>query len=86
MTWYSIQASSTLPVEFKLKLKGTGWSSYACNFMKKLMRRRATWKSLCEEELHEVEVTKIEVTKMWKIKTKTSPVVIGALGMIKKGI
>ena len=28
----------------------------------------------------------IEVTKMWKIKTKTSPVVIGAVGMIKKGI
>ena len=27
----------------------------------------------------------IEVTKMWKLKTKTIPVVIGALGMIKKG-
>ena len=26
-----------------------------------------------------------EVTKMWKLKTKTIPVVIGALGMIKKG-
>ena len=27
----------------------------------------------------------IEVTKMWKLKSKTIPVVIGALGMIKKG-
>ena len=27
----------------------------------------------------------IEVTKMWKLKTKIIPVVIGALGMIKKG-
>ena len=27
----------------------------------------------------------IEVTKMWKLKTKTIPVVIEALGMIKKG-
>ena len=27
----------------------------------------------------------IEVTKMWKLKTKTIPVVIGALGMIQKG-
>ena len=26
----------------------------------------------------------IEVTEMWKLKTKTIPVVIGALGMIKK--
>ena len=27
----------------------------------------------------------IEVTKMWKLKTKVIPVVIGALGMIKNG-
>ena len=27
----------------------------------------------------------IEIAKMWKIKTKTIPVIAGALGMIKKG-
>ena len=27
----------------------------------------------------------IEATKMWKLKTKTIPVVTGVLGMIKKG-
>ena len=27
----------------------------------------------------------IEVTKIWKLKAKITPVVIGALGMIKKG-
>ena len=27
----------------------------------------------------------IEVTKIWKLKTKITPVAIGALGMIKKG-
>ena len=27
----------------------------------------------------------IEIAKMWKTKTKTIPVIVGALGMIKKG-
>ena len=27
----------------------------------------------------------IEIAKMWKMKTKTIPVIVGALGMIKKG-
>ena len=28
---------------------------------------------------------KIEIAKMWKMKTKIIPVIVGALGMIKKG-
>ena len=27
----------------------------------------------------------LEIAKMWKMKTKTIPVILGALGMIKKG-
>ena len=27
----------------------------------------------------------IEIAKMWKIKTKVTPVIVGALSMIKKG-
>ena len=37
------------------------------------------------QKLSKYKYLEIEVTKMWKFKTKTIPVVIGALGMIKKG-
>ena len=37
------------------------------------------------QELSKYKDLKIKVTKMWKLKTKTIPVVVGALGMIKKG-
>ena len=37
------------------------------------------------QKLSKYKDLEIEVTKMWKLKTKTIPVVIGALGMIKKG-
>ena len=36
------------------------------------------------QKLSEYKDREIEVTKMWKLKTKIIPVVIGALGMIKK--
>ena len=36
------------------------------------------------QKLSKYKVLEIEVTKMWKLKTKIIPVVIGALGMIKK--
>ena len=37
------------------------------------------------QELSKYKDLEIEVTKMWKLKTKTISVVVGALGMIKKG-
>ena len=37
------------------------------------------------QKLSKYKDLEIEVTKMWKLKTKTIPVVIRALGMIKKG-
>ena len=37
------------------------------------------------QKLSKYKDLEIEVTKMWKLKTKTIPVVTGALGMIKKG-
>ena len=37
------------------------------------------------QKLSKYKDLKIKVAKMWKLKTKTIPVVIGALGMIKKG-
>ena len=37
------------------------------------------------QKLSKYKDLEIEVTKMWKLKTKTILVVIGALGMIKKG-
>ena len=37
------------------------------------------------QELSKYKDLKIKVTKMWKLKTKTISVVVGALGMIKKG-
>ena len=37
------------------------------------------------EKLSKYKDLEIEVTKMWKLKTKTIPVVIGDLGIIKKG-
>ena len=37
------------------------------------------------QKLSKYKDIEIEVTKMWKLKTKIIPVVIGALGMIKKG-
>ena len=36
------------------------------------------------QKLSKYKDLEIEVTKMWKLKTKTIPVAIGALGMIKK--
>ena len=38
------------------------------------------------QKLSKYKDLEIDVTKMWKLKTKIIPVVIGALGMIKKGI
>ena len=37
------------------------------------------------QKLSKYKDFEIEVTKMWKLKTKIIPVVIGALRMIKKG-
>ena len=37
------------------------------------------------EKLTKYKDLKIEIVKMWKIKAKTIPVIVGALGMIKKG-
>ena len=37
------------------------------------------------QKLSKYKNLEIEVTKMWKLKTKTIPVVIEALGMVKKG-
>ena len=37
------------------------------------------------QKLSKYKGLEIEVTKMWKLKTKTIPLVIGTLGMIKKG-
>ena len=37
------------------------------------------------QKLSKYKDLEIEVTKIWKLKTKTIPVVIGALSMIKKG-
>ena len=38
------------------------------------------------QKLSKFKDLEIDVKKMWKLKTKTNPVVIGALGMIQKGI
>ena len=38
------------------------------------------------QKLSKYKDLEIEVIKMWKLKKKIIPVVIGALGMIKKGI
>ena len=37
------------------------------------------------QKLSKYKDLEIEVTKMWKLKTKTIPVVTGDLGIIKKG-
>ena len=37
------------------------------------------------EKLSKYKDLDIEIAKMWKIKTKTIPVIVGALSMIKKG-
>ena len=37
------------------------------------------------EELGKYKDLEIEIAKIWKMKTKTAPVIVGALGMIKKG-
>ena len=37
------------------------------------------------QKLSKYKGFEIEVTKIWKLKTKIIPVVIGTLGMIKKG-
>ena len=47
-----------------------------------------TYKNISLKEFQKLSKYKdleIEVTKMWKLKTKTIPIVIGVLGMIKKG-
>ena len=38
------------------------------------------------EKLSKYKDLEIEVTKMWEMKTTTVPVVVGALGLIKKGL
>ena len=38
------------------------------------------------EKLSKYKHLEIEITKMWGLKTITVPVVIGALGLVKKGI
>ena len=38
------------------------------------------------EKLSKYKDLEIEITKMWGLKTRTVPVVIGALGVVKKGI
>ena len=37
------------------------------------------------EKLSKYKDLEIEVEKMWHLKTKTIPVVVGALGLLKKG-
>ena len=37
------------------------------------------------EKLSKYKVIEIEIAKMWKMKTKTISIIVGALGMIKKG-
>ena len=37
------------------------------------------------EKLSKYKDLEVEVQKMWHLKTKTLPVVVGALGLIKKG-
>ena len=37
------------------------------------------------EELGKYKDLETEIAKIWKMKTKTAPVIVGALGMIKKG-
>ena len=37
------------------------------------------------EKLSKYKDLEIEIAKMWKMKTKTIPVIVGALGIIKKG-
>ena len=38
------------------------------------------------EKLSKYKDLEIEINRMWKMRTETIPVVIGALGLIKKGI
>ena len=37
------------------------------------------------KNLANIKICKIEIAKMWKTKTKTIPVIVWVLGMIKKG-
>ena len=37
------------------------------------------------EKCNKYEDLEIEIAKTWKMKTKTIPVIVGALGLIKKG-
>ena len=37
------------------------------------------------EKFSKYKNLEIEIAKMWKMKSKTIPVIVGALGMIKKG-
>ena len=37
------------------------------------------------EKLSKYKDLKIEISKMWKMKTRTITIIVGALGMIKKG-
>ena len=41
--------------------------------------------NISAKESEKYEDLEIEIAKMWKMKTKTIPVIVGALGMIKKG-
>ena len=41
--------------------------------------------NISTEEFGKYKDPEIEIAKMWKIKTKTISVIVGALGMIKKG-
>ena len=38
------------------------------------------------EKLSKYKDLEIEVTKMWEMKTSTVPIVVGALGLIKRGL
>ena len=38
------------------------------------------------DKLSKYKDLEIETTKLWKLKTHTIPVIIGALGLIKKGV
>ena len=38
------------------------------------------------EKLSKYKDLEIEVTKMWKMKTSTVPIVVGTLGLVKKGL